>query len=277
MRAPLFLISLLLSSAGCSDAKEYGQKAGVGPAVAAASASAGQAAPGKQAEAFAVKQEFRESGGGSFDFAYEWPASVSAEPDLAAQLDAHRRMMFDETKADWESSVMDCPEGAVSCRNYSYANSYEVIADLPRFLSLSNSFHTYTGGAHGMYGRGSQVWDREAGRLIDPKAMFVSQDALDRAVGRKACAALDRVRRERRGEALDGPAGEWPNNCPGLDEATLFLGSSTGKAFDRLGLYYGPYVAGPYAEGEYEVTLPVDAAVIAAVRPEFAKVFSVKP
>jgi len=276
MRASLFLISLLLSSAGCSDASDFAEKSGVGPATAAASASAGGSTTSAKAEDFAVEQELAEKGGGSLDLAYKWPAKVSAEPELAAQLDAHRTKIFAETKSDWEASVADCPEEAVSCRNYSYANAYEVVTDLPRFLSLSNSFSTYTGGAHGIYGRGSQIWDRQAKKLVDPEAMFASPDALSRAVSAKACVALNRLRTERRGELVEVGAGEWPDNCPGLDEVTVFLGSSNGKTFDRLGLYYGPYVAGPYAEGDYEVTLPMDAAMIAAVRPEFASAFGAK-
>ena len=37
------------------------------------------------------------------------------------------------------------------------------------------------------------------------------------------------------------------------------------KTFDRIGILIGPYVAGPYAEGSYEFTFPVDSAVIDAV------------
>lgn len=276
MRMPLFLISLLLSSAACSDPQEFGEKAGIDPGDAARPGDRGAASSQTKAEAFAFEQKLEEEGGGSFEFAFKWPARVAEEAELAALLDKRRRDLFNETKADWDSAVADCPRDAVSCRSYSFANEYQVVADLPRFLSLSTEFYTYTGGAHGMYGRSSQIWDREARQLFDPLAMFASQDALRGAIGTKACAALDRQRQERRGEPIDGPSGEWPNNCPGMDETTLFVGSSNGKTFDRLGIYYGPYVAGPYAEGEYEITLPVDAAVIAVVRPEYASAFSVK-
>jgi hypothetical protein len=37
-----------------------------------------------------------------------------------------------------------------------------------------------------------------------------------------------------------------------------------------------PYEAGPYAEGAYEVTLPVSAAVVAAVKGEYRPSFEVK-
>src|SRR3546814_20975284 len=109
-----------------------------------------------EAEAFAVEQELKEKGGGSLELSYKWPARISAESDLAAQLEQHRIRIFEETRSDWEASVADCPQEAVTCRSFSYANAYEVIADLPRFLSLSNSFSPYTGWAHGSYGRGAR-------------------------------------------------------------------------------------------------------------------------
>ena len=37
-----------------------------------------------------------------------------------------------------------------------------------------------------------------------------------------------------------------------------------------------PYAAGPYVEGDYEVTLPVTAKLLALVRPQYRKFFAVK-
>ena len=66
------------------------------------------------------------------------------------------------------------------------------------------------------------------------------------------------------------------DNCPGLDEATVLVGSSNGNTFDRIGIYFGPYVAGPYAEGAYELDFDVTASVIDAVKPAYAGAFSVR-
>ena len=54
----------------------------------------------------------------------------------------------------------------------------------------------------------------------------------------------------------------------------MLVGSSNGRTFDRIGIWYGPYVAGPYAEGAYELDFPVDARVLAAVKPEYEAAFS---
>ena len=44
-----------------------------------------------------------------------------------------------------------------------------------------------------------------------------------------------------------------------------------GKRFDRLSVYFGPYVAGPYAEGDYELDFPVTASVLDAVKPRLRR------
>jgi len=54
----------------------------------------------------------------------------------------------------------------------------------------------------------------------------------------------------------------------------VLLGSSDRKAFNRIGLLAAPYVAGSYAEGTYEVTLPVTPAVLQAVKPEYKAAFA---
>jgi hypothetical protein len=62
--------------------------------------------------------------------------------------------------------------------------------------------------------------------------------------------------------------------CIAAKSATLLLGSSNRRAFNRIGFLFAPYVAGSYVEGGYDVTLLVTPAVIAAVRPEFRSAFA---
>ena len=44
---------------------------------------------------------------------------------------------------------------------------------------------------------------------------------------------------------------------------------SNGEKFDRVMLYAAPYVAGPYAEGDYEVELSVDDAIRQVVKARY--------
>ena len=184
MRAILFLIPLLLSSAACSSQADYAREAGIkGDPDTIASA-----APKAEAVTFTDNTT---ADGGEREFAYKWPAAVSAQPELVRQLAAERDKLLAAETADWEASVAECPADAVSCRNRSYAMSWQVVADTPRFLSLSGDFATYTGGAHGMYGLRSLVWDKQAKTALDGAALFRSPDALDAALGPKLCAALN--------------------------------------------------------------------------------------
>ena len=56
----------------------------------------------------------------------------------------------------------------------------------------------------------------------------------------------------------------------------MIVGSSNGRTFDKVGVLVGPYAAGSYAEGNYEFTLPVTAALMKAVKPEYREAFSVR-
>jgi hypothetical protein len=101
--------------------------------------------------------------------------------------------------------------------------------------------------------------------------MFRSEAAAQEALGPGWCAALKAERAERLGDEYAQDA-SFP--CPDVADLTLLLGSSNKQTFNRIGLIAAPYVAGSYAEGPYEVTLPVTAAVLAAVKPEYKAGFA---
>jgi len=268
MRATLFLIPLALSSAGCSSPEEMGEATGV----AAVSATA-RAAPAAAPASF---QDNEEQGPGSREFKYQWPGAVSEHPALVALLTAERDRILKQEKAEWREALASSPEECVPCRSRSFAKEWKLVAETPGYLSLSGEFSTYTGGAHGMYGLQSLVWDKAAERAIAGAELFESPGALDSALGDSLCRALNAEREKRRGEPVPAAADGTFDGCVGTSEATVLVGSSTGKAFDRIGIWFGPYVAGSYAEGAYELDFPVDAAVLRAVKPEHVGAFALK-
>src|SRR5690606_15626330 len=134
---------------------------------------------------------------------------------------------------------------------------WKAVTDLPGYLSLSAAVSTYEGGAHGNYFSDALVWDRQAGARREPVDFFTSKQALSKAIRDDFCRALDRERAKRRGEPVKRDSGNMFDECIDPVESTVILGSSHGKAFDRLGVLVGPYAAGPYVEGSYEVTLPM--------------------
>lgn len=218
-----------------------------------------------------VDNEEVENGGR--EFSYAWPAQVSAIPALVTVLESRRDAALAEQKTYWDESLESCPPDSVACRNASFDLEWQVVADLENYLSLSSGFSSYSGGAHGIYGRGSLVWDRTRDVAIEAVDLFVSPAALDAAIGEAACDALNREREKRRGAPVNVEADDWFNQCVSMEETVLFIGSSNGKTFDRLGVYYGPYVAGSYAEGDFEFTLPVTQAVLEAVKSEYREAF----
>src|SRR5690606_42081941 len=109
---------------------------------------------------------------------------------------------------------------------------------------------------------------------MDAIDLFTSPVALEESLGDGFCEALDRERVKRREEAPTLDPDDPFMQCPGIDELEVFVGSSNGRTFNRLTLYDGPYVAGPYVEGASEVDLPVHGTILAAENPEAREVYS---
>ncbi|MFT3976382.1 MAG: DUF4163 domain-containing protein [Sphingomonas bacterium] len=206
----------------------------------------------------------------TFDYAY---------PPEAARI-APLRAWLEKDKAKMRASIAEqAAEGREEARKNGYpfheyeaSKKWQVVTSTPRFLSLSGEVYSFTGGAHGSPGTVALLWDKAAQRRISSVAVFVSAAALQAAIGPAYCAKLDAERLKRRGEPTKpgDPFGE----CPKLGELTVLLGSSNRLKIDRIGLIADPYVAGPYAEGSYEVTLPVTPAVLGAVKPAYRATFA---
>jgi hypothetical protein len=209
------------------------------------------------------------------DFTYLWPAEVAAVPALVRRFTAERADLLADQKADFvEGFQWADAEGCFGC-NRSMAREWTVIADVPRFLVLSGSLYIYSGGAHGNTGFEALVWDRKAKKAFDSRRMFRSKAALQAALGEGWCAGLKAERTARLGEEASAVMDEddiFP--CPPIAELQIYPASSDGQRFDRIELLAGQYVAGSYAEGIYEVTLPVTAQVLAAVRPQYRAAFA---
>lgn len=269
MRASLFLIPLLLSSAACTPVDDYAEQAGVGSG-ASAQASANAIASGANGKARSVAEA-----NDTYEFEYSYPAQAGAYPALREHLDADLERIKASLMEDAQKWKVEAEREGFPFHPYSASTEWKVVADLPGWLSLSADSSTYTGGAHGMYGTRGLVFNKRARAIRQPIELFRSPAALQGAVEDRWCAALDKEREARRGEPVD-KRDEFFGDCPGIEELTVLLGSSNGETFDRIGLIAGPYVAGSYAEGDYEVTLAVDDAVLEAVKPEYRGTFGIK-
>ena len=211
-----------------------------------------------------------------FVFDYAYPADPGHIPELAELLG--RRL--DAARAEIAGQSADAREAAhedgFPFNKFSSGTKWQVVADTPGFLSLSSSMTSYTGGAHGIYGYDALVWDRENAVPLEPDDFFTSLDALDDVLSGPFCEVLNRERAVRRGEAVEEGSQDMFDLCVPLRDTTLLLGSSSGQAFNRIGVQIGPYVAGPYAEGSYEFTFPVTAQVLDVVKDDYRSAFAVR-
>lgn len=207
----------------------------------------------------------------TFTFAYGYPAKATAISGLDAMFRQRAAAVQSDIAKDAASFRVEAKEGGFNFNPYSYEGEWTVVADVPGYLSLLLEFYAYSGGAHGMTGFDSLVWDRKSDKALEPLAMFASPAEFTASFRKAFCDGLNAARRKRRGGT---DLGEMFGDCPDASEQTLILGSTGGGRFDRIGIMIGPYVAGPYAEGSYEVTLPMTSAMLATVKPEHKDAFA---
>lgn len=204
------------------------------------------------------------------DFSYRYPAAAAPIAPLRRWLDADRARLRTRALRD---AVADRRErgAGIPFHQHDATREWKVVAETPRLLSLSGETYRFTGGAHGSTLLEALVWDKARAVRVDPRAMFASPAALQKLWGATWCAKLE-AERTRRMQAAPGDRDIFP--CPPTTALTLLPGSTDGRAIDRIGLIAGQYVAGSYAEGMYEVTLPVTAALLAIVKPDWRSAFA---
>ncbi len=262
-------LAALALAAACSSPDEVREKTGMSaqssPASTHASAIASSSAKGRT-----VSEDTD-----LYSYELSYPAQVSAYPRLAARLEQDAQKARAAMIAEAKAFEADAKANGFPYHPYSYGAKWQVVADLPGYLSLSNSFSSYSGGAHGMYGLEGLVWDKANKRGFASGELFVSPATLGATMGNAVCSALNAEREKRRGAPVD-PKDDFFSDCPGLDEATILAGSSNGRTFDRITVWFGPYVAGSYAEGAYEIDFPMTRAMLEAVKPAYKTAFSAK-
>ena len=274
MMRPIWLFALAGGVAACTG-QEAGdaEQPGATPETTATAEPSSDRSPSRPlgSGARAVAEETDD-----FLFEYSYPAEAGRIPELATLLDVTLERRREGLAHEASEARREMRAAGFPYNKHSYTAEWKVVAELPRWLSLTADIATYTGGAHGNYTVDSLVWDDEREEALDGVDLFASPAALEEALGERFCEALDRQRAERRGEPAAEGSDDVFDQCPGIDDLEVIVGSSNGRTFDRLTLYAGPYVAGPYVEGAYEVDLPIDRAVLEAVKPEYREAFSAR-
>jgi hypothetical protein len=208
----------------------------------------------------------------------EYPAEVAAIPALADAI----RAQAEQRKA--ENLKLAAEDKAGRAKDgypffaYEQSDAIALVGKTSRLLSLADDWFLSSGGAHPNHGTKALLWDIAAGAEIAVGALLDGgADALEQLYRERYCAALDverKARRQGEDEAPDPSDPFW--QCPKFaDLAILPKGPAEGGPLTSLVFHANPYVAGPYVEGDYDVELPVTAAFIAALRPDYRSSFAV--
>lgn len=205
---------------------------------------------------------------------YHYPVEASRQPALADWLNSEGSRALDELAQRADEARADAIREGYPARQHYLGVTWTTQGQFGRWLSLSKSIETYSGGAHGNQEYDAIVWDDVAAKPLEPTDMFTSPDALRDAVRADFCEALAAARFEKRGVVLEPTSDDDPFvDCIDPLEAAIVFQGSIGERFDRIGFLIGPYLAGPYAEGSYVFNVPVTARVIAGLQPKFREAF----
>ena len=220
--------------------------------------------------------------------AYSYDFSWSQEAKQIAPLDSLLRKRVqesvDEIVGDAEEAYQDARKDGRWFPETGYMSNWNFVTagQSPALLSLAGEWFTYTGGAHGIFGATTLLWDRAATKEIPVSDLFekVSEYAL---LHPAMCEALNRSRKEKREteEKVDTNFDELDdafNGCPKSDEVSSWIADADGDGlFDTMMFGADPYVAGPYVEGSYEMKVPVTQRLIAGLKPAYRTSFEAQP
>ena len=270
---PIAVMALILGS--CSD------KAPDQPVQASQSASAVSSDPAAAATAasapqpIAAKPVLIDDSTPLYEFSYSYPKQAEAIPALAGwfRIDAakQKRALIGNARQGQAEAKAD----KRTYYPYGHSTKWAVVAEIPGWLSLSAERWESLGGAHPNPWQEGLVWDKRNGTRHRGTDFFQSPAALTAAIRTPFCAALNKQRAEKRGEPVDTKRSGMFNDCIDPAKQTVISGSTDKRHFTRIGILIDPYEAGSYAEGNYEVTLPVTPAVLKAIKPMYRSGFAV--
>lgn len=278
MRRNCWVLAVLLATGGCMGGQDDAAPEDSATGMSAASLEMPEAteAPSEApSEIPAETGRTVETSNELYEFSYTYPDAAGAIPRLKELFDTRIYQEREKLASSASEDRKEAQKDGFPFHQHSYGAKWQVVTDLPDWLSLSAELYSFSGGAHGMSNFDSLLWDRRTGGVRKPRDLFTSTDALRAAIREPFCDALDKEREARRGEPVQRDSGQIFTECIDPVAQTLILGSSNGKTFDRIGILIAPYEAGAYAEGTYEVTLLVTGKVMAVLKPQYRNSFSV--
>ncbi|NJC41215.1 hypothetical protein GGQ87_001473 [Brevundimonas alba] len=183
------------------------------------------------------------------------PEAIKAQPDLHARLYAEE---VRKLRQYLDGAQSDRTEGGADPDQPKYENTVTITAaaETGKLFSLKRSSLDYSGGAHPNTLTSGILWDKALKRQIGLADLFrkgADLTVLDQAL----CSALNTAKRTRVPDGASITFESKPFACPRIATTPFVLASGTvqGKA-GGLTFLVGPYQAGPYVEGAYEIAIP---------------------
>ena len=210
--------------------------------------------------------EVVEESGPAYGFSYSWPLEAAAIPALDSLL---REDAVSQRERIRESAAESAAEFGTDSGvpPHEFSKQWRVDAHLPELVALSAETYIYAGGAHGNSMYDSLIWDRSAGERIAFEDLFTDAEAALAAIGPAFCAALQQERARRR----EGEEGR--NDCPEVADHPVALVTGPSGRIETFRVLVEPYAAGSYAEGTYEIDVPISDEVLGLVRARFGTAF----
>jgi hypothetical protein len=185
----------------------------------------------------------------------------SASP-LLSRYPFFLRVLREEAMPEVRLSADDCVE-TMPCHSSIH---HELTFAGERLLTVFAEYDGFHGGAHGSHAASSRIWDRQLGRAIRVRDIFVNWAEAGPLLQRKFCENL-------RSRRSDSPEIE----CPPIDDVAIGLsdrtGIPTGAPANAFELRTSDYQLGSYAEGRETVWIDAEPDVLALVRPEYRAEF----
>ena len=181
------------------------------------------------------------------------PPRIDNYPELHKTLfEAGRQDLLDFARTAAEDRKHATAKGAPLRGPYERQVAWTITSVSPHLIGLKAKWFADTGGAHPNHGSEARLWDRLRNQFILPSELF--RDDYDvSALDQVLCAATTQAKARRMGP---NPPGQW--TCPKWSDSRFVLVPSVRPyRIGGLMFLFDPYVIGPYAEGDYEVLIPL--------------------
>lgn len=212
--------------------------------------------------------------GDMVEFNYAWSAEAAAIPALVRRLRGDLEISWSAASATAQADRAKATASKQPFDGHKFTRRWTTAGQSPRLLSLDGQTLIVSGAAHPSHGADGLIWDRSTRTEIKAERLFASESEYAKRVHMPFCITLEGERTKRRGSPIR--AGDAFSDCPVLGALAVIPADGDGdRRFDRIRLIAASGIAGPHAEGRYDIAVPVTASMRAVIKPAYRSSFEV--